>query len=51
MMMKLDGGVPHPHFADGVSQAFVAARLVQRHGIKLPFIQVTHRPLALFLSQ
>lgn len=51
MMMKLDGALPHPHFADGVPQAFVAARLVQRHSVKLPFIQVTHRPLTLFLSQ
>lgn len=51
MMMKMDGARPHPHFADGVSQAFVAACLVQCHSVKLSFIQVTHRPLALFLSQ
>lgn len=48
---EIDSALSHPHFTDRMSQAFVTARLVQRHGVKLSFIQVTHRPLALFLSQ
>lgn len=51
MKMKAGGAPPYPHFADGVSQAFVAACLVQRYSIKLSFIQITHRPFTLLLPQ
>ncbi|TNN72330.1 hypothetical protein EYF80_017482 [Liparis tanakae] len=30
---------PHPNFADGVTEAFVGAQLVERHGVELAFVQ------------
>lgn len=48
--MGLDGGA-HPDFADGVTEAFVGAELVERDGVELAFVQVGHRALALLLSQ
>ena len=40
----------HPDFADGVTEAFVGAELVERHSVELALVQVGHRPLALLLA-
>lgn len=38
-------------FADGVSQAFVGAELVQRHCVELALVEVRHWTFALLLSE
>lgn len=41
----------HSDFADGVTQSFVRAKLVQRHSIELALVEVRHWTLALLLSE
>lgn len=41
----------NPDFADGLTETFVGAQLVEGHSVELAFVQVGHGPLALLLAQ
>lgn len=48
---KKVGWRTNPDFADGLTETFVGAQLVEGHGVELAFVQIGHRPLALLLTQ
>lgn len=41
----------YPDFADGMTETFVVTRLTQGDGVELSFVQVSHGPLPLLLTQ